>query len=122
MQTDDQLGIKARGCVARAAASRPGCTGCMPAPTCAIPLRLAVAACATASDCCTALACCSISYLLALARGCWVVSHTYVAACLAAGCWLPEGDHEAQVSASRFFRPFNSQLNVLAGLLCTARD
>lgn len=43
--------------------------------------------------------CRSISYLLALARGCWVVSHIYVTACMEAGCWLPEKGYEAQVAA-----------------------
>lgn len=40
---------------------------------------------------------CSVQYLLALAHGCWVVTHQWVEACLAAGQLVDEAAYEAKV-------------------------
>lgn len=44
---------------------------------------------------------CSMQYLMALAHGCWAVSHEWVGACLEAGKWVPERHFEAKVRAGQ---------------------
>ena len=42
-------------------------------------------------------AACSLHYLLALAHGCWVLSHQWVEACLERGGWVSEKQYQARV-------------------------
>ena len=39
----------------------------------------------------------SMKYMRGVLSGCWVVSYSWIDACLAAGAWLPEKNFEAKV-------------------------